>query len=86
MSAPLPNSPFAATVANHLRDVLAANDDQPAALYDKVLQEVERPLLQLVLQQCQGNQLKAAALLGINRNTLRKKLRDHGIAAGRSAE
>lgn len=86
MTAPLPNSPLAATVASHLRAVLAANDDRPAGLYDKVLHEVERPLLQLALQQCQGNQLKAAALLGINRNTLRKKLRDHGIVAGRSAE
>lgn len=80
-----PNSPLATTVADQVRALLAANDDQPG-LYDKVLQEVERPLLLLTLQQCQGNQIKAAALLGINRNTLRKKLRDHGIIVRRRPE
>ncbi len=80
-----PNSSLATTVADQVRALLAANDDRPG-LYDKVLQEVERPLLQLTLQQCGGNQIKAAALLGINRNTLRKKLRDYGIAARRRTE
>ena len=77
------HSPLAASVADHLRAYFAANDDKPAGLYDKVLQEVERPLLQLAMQQCRGNQLKAAAMLGINRNTLRKKLRDYGITTRR---
>ncbi len=84
MSAQPNSSPLAISVADHLRAYFAANDDCPDGLYDKVLQEVERPLLQLAMQQCRGNQLKAAALLGINRNTLRKKLRDYGIPARRA--
>jgi two-component system, NtrC family, nitrogen regulation response regulator GlnG len=56
----------------------------PAGLYDRVLAEVERPLLIATLNAVRGNQLRAADLLGINRNTLRKKLNDLGIAARRS--
>jgi two-component system nitrogen regulation response regulator GlnG len=52
-----------------------------ANLYDLVLALVERPLLQAVLRETGGNQLRAAALLGINRNTLRKKLRTLGLRA-----
>ncbi len=48
----------------------------PEGLYDRVLAELERPLLRLTLAAVRGNQLKAARLLGINRNTLRKKLTD----------
>lgn len=45
-------------------------------LYDRVMQEVERPLLRTTLKLVNGNQKKAAIILGINRNTLRKKLTD----------
>lgn len=45
-------------------------------LYDRVMHEVERPLLQMTLKLVKGNQKKAAIILGINRNTLRKKLTD----------
>jgi two-component system nitrogen regulation response regulator GlnG len=45
-------------------------------LYDLVMQEVERPLLRTTLKLVNGNQKKAAIILGINRNTLRKKLTD----------
>lgn len=45
-----------------------------SGLYDLVMEEVEKPLLRATLKLVQGNQKKAAALLGINRNTLRKKL------------
>ncbi len=86
MSAQHQNSPLATSVSDHLRAYFTANDDQPVGLYNKVLQEVERPLLQLAMQQCGGNQLKAATLLGINRNTLRKKLRDYGMVARRAGE
>ncbi len=48
-------------------------------LYDKVVQRVERPLFELVLQHTGGNQLKAAEILGLNRNTLRKKLAELGL-------
>lgn len=45
-------------------------------LYDKVIQEVEKPLLNLTLEFCSGNKLKAAEVLGINRNTLSRKLKE----------
>lgn len=48
-------------------------------LYRMVLEEVELPLLQVVMAECGGNQSKAARLLGINRGTLRKKLRQYGL-------
>ncbi|WP_024325900.1 helix-turn-helix domain-containing protein [Thioalkalivibrio sp. AKL19] len=48
-------------------------------LYALVMNEVERPLLASVLERCGGNQSRAAALLGLNRATLRKKLRTHGL-------
>jgi two-component system, NtrC family, nitrogen regulation response regulator GlnG len=51
----------------------------PAGLYDRVLAEMERPLITLTLGSTRGNQIKAAQLLGLNRNTLRKKIRDLDI-------
>jgi Fis family transcriptional regulator len=55
--------------------------EPPKDLYDMVLGEVEPPLLRAVLRYCGGNQSRAAEVLGLNRATLRKKLRQHGIAA-----
>jgi two-component system nitrogen regulation response regulator GlnG len=55
-------------------------------IYSRALAAFERPLLQAVMQQARGNQLQAAAMLGINRNTLRKKLSDYGIGANRIPE
>jgi two-component system nitrogen regulation response regulator GlnG len=51
----------------------------PVGLYDRILREVERPLISLCLGATRGNQIKAAELLGLNRNTLRKKVRDLDI-------
>jgi hypothetical protein len=51
----------------------------PAGLYDRVLEEVERPLIQLTLSATRGNQVRAAEILGLNRNTLRKKIQDLGV-------
>jgi two-component system nitrogen regulation response regulator GlnG len=48
-------------------------------LYDRVIAEVEAPLIRLVLAATGGNQVRAAEVLGLNRNTLRKKLQDHGL-------
>jgi Fis family transcriptional regulator len=54
--------------------------EKPASdLYDLVVQEVERPLLEIVMKHVKDNQCKAADMLGINRNTLRKKLKLHGL-------
>ena len=51
----------------------------PRGLYDRVLRELERPLISLTLSATRGNQVKAADILGLNRNTLRKKIRDLDI-------
>jgi Fis family transcriptional regulator len=53
---------------------------KPHALHEMVLLAVERPLLKFALDKAGGNQSAAAELLGINRNTLRKKLCDYGLA------
>ncbi len=69
----------------HLKDYFAAHKGglPPAGLYDRVLREIERPLIQLTLGATRGNQLKAAQLLGLNRNTLRKKIRELDIDIAR---
>jgi two-component system nitrogen regulation response regulator GlnG len=54
-------------------------------LYDTVLAAIERPLIALVLERVGGNQVKAADVLGINRNTLRKKITDLGIAVRKAS-
>lgn len=51
----------------------------PHAVYDMVLQCMEKPLLEYVLNRAGGNQSKAAEILGLNRNTLRKKLQQHNL-------
>jgi Fis family transcriptional regulator len=55
------------------------NGHRPAQLYTLVLREVEEPLFKAVLQYTEGNQSEAADILGINRGTLRKKLREFGL-------
>ena len=54
---------------------------KPGRLYDLVLREVEEPLFRTVLEYAEGNQSRAADILGINRGTLRKKLRTYGLSA-----
>ncbi len=72
---------LAQAVERHIMHVLAAHRDglAPSDIYDQVLAEVERPLIELTLAATRGNQIKAAAMLGLNRNTLRKKIRDLDI-------
>ena len=72
-------------VERHLARYFAAHRGSlpPQGLYDRVLKEVERPLIELTLLATSGNQLKAAELLGVNRNTLRKKIRDLDITVQR---
>ena len=53
--------------------------EKPSDIYNMVVNCVEKPLLEVVMNHAQGNQTRAAELLGINRNTLRKKLQEHGI-------
>jgi Fis family transcriptional regulator len=56
------------------------NGHRPARVYDMVLREVEEPLFRAVLDYAAGNQSRAAVILGINRGTLRKKLRELGLS------
>ena len=53
--------------------------ETPGPIYDMVLKSVERPMFELILRQAGGNQTLAASMLGINRNTLRKKLTEHQL-------
>jgi two-component system nitrogen regulation response regulator GlnG len=80
-----PNEGLGGAAERHLRDYFAAHKGglPPAGLYDRVLREIERPLIQLTLGATRGNQLKAAQLLGLNRNTLRKKIRELDIDIAR---
>jgi Fis family transcriptional regulator len=53
--------------------------ENPTDIYDMVIKEVELPLLEIVMQQCDNNQSKASKILGINRGTLRTKLKEHNL-------
>ncbi len=80
----VPPTHSAASLEDAIREKLAAILRTPGAvrdgnLYAEVLEELERPLIQLTLEKTGGNQLQAAAILGINRNTLRKKISALGI-------
>jgi two-component system, NtrC family, nitrogen regulation response regulator GlnG len=67
-------------VERKLAEVFADAGGQPApGLYDRVLEEVEAPLIRLTLGATRGNQVRAAEILGLNRNTLRKKIVDLGL-------
>jgi two-component system, NtrC family, nitrogen regulation response regulator GlnG len=70
-----------AAVERHLAAYFSGFEDRlpPAGLYHRILREVEHPLLTAALAATRGNQIRAADLLGVNRNTLRKKIRDLDI-------
>jgi len=68
------------SVVNALNDYFDHLDGHPGGnLYQMVLQEIEHPLLARVMQHVNGNQSKASVLLGLNRGTLRKKLKMYGL-------
>src|SRR5262249_28635846 len=72
---PLESMPFEEMVRSKLRGFLARNKNVSIeGLYEEVIARVERPLIELVLEQTEGNQINAARMLGLNRNTLRKKI------------
>ncbi|MEY4757385.1 MAG: hypothetical protein RJA34_2283 [Pseudomonadota bacterium] len=58
---------------------LALQGTEPNGMYDMLVAVVERPLLEVVMQQADNNQSRAAQWLGLNRNTLRKKLLEHQL-------
>jgi len=72
------------TLHKHTEEALeqyfeSLNGDRPGDLYDLVMGEVERPLFKAVMDYTHGNQSQAAGILGINRGTLRKKLRTYSL-------
>ena len=79
---------LAAAVERHIKGYFDAHKGGlPAAgLYDRVLREIERPLIVLTLGATRGNQIRAAHLLGLNRNTLRKKIRELDIPVMRGVK
>lgn len=70
---------LAGAVEDYVSDVLRDVDPPPPDLYDRLLREIETPLLRRVMAATRGNKLKAAEILGLNRNTLRKKLEKLGM-------
>ncbi len=74
--------PLGQAVENHLQGYFRSFGEAlpPVGLYQRVLDEVERPLILAAMTATRGNQIKAAELLGLNRNTLRKKVRELGIS------
>jgi Fis family transcriptional regulator, factor for inversion stimulation protein len=64
------------TLEQYFRDL---DGEDPHSMHDMIVSAVEKPLLDVVMQRAEGNQSKAAQWLGINRNTLRRKLQEHGL-------
>jgi len=74
------NDPLADCVTYSMQQYFAdLNGELPTNLHHFFINEVEKPFLQEVMQQVKGNQTKAANMLGINRNTLRKKLKAYDL-------
>ena len=78
---------LAGSVERHLAAYFSGFDKRlpPPGLYHRILREVEYPLLSAALAATRGNQIRAADLLGVNRNTLRKKIRDLDIQVFRTS-
>ncbi len=80
---PFPNA-GAQTLRDHVEQAMRSyfsnlGGEQVTDVYDMVLAEIEAPLLEVVLEYTRGNQTRASEILGLNRGTLRKKLKDHGL-------
>lgn len=74
------NEPLRVHVERVVRQYFAMLDDEmPTDLYALILKEIEQPLLSVVLEKSRGNQTKCAQILGLNRGTLRKKLKTYGL-------
>jgi two-component system nitrogen regulation response regulator GlnG len=84
-SAPADDS-LGQAIERHIERYFRAHDGAlpPSGIYDRLIREVERPLIARALAATRGNQLKAADVLGLNRNTLRKKIRELDIHVSRA--
>lgn len=75
-----PKVSIAQCIEVNVRQYFADLDGEtPCAVYDMVLQQMELPLLRCVMDVCENNQTRAAQILGLNRNTLRKKLMQYHL-------
>ncbi len=85
-SQPLRSETLSSAIEMHLKRYFDLHGDQlpPPGLYNRILHEMELPLIALSLSATRGNQIKTAELLGINRNTLRKKIQEHDIQVTRT--
>jgi two-component system nitrogen regulation response regulator GlnG len=66
-------------IARRITEMIESNGTEPRDLYQKLVGELEKPLIEIALERAGGNQVHAARMLGLNRNTLRKKLTEHRI-------
>ena len=80
------NGKLSSSVEKHIKRYFDLHGDSlpPPGLYNRILKEIELPLIALSLSATRGNQIKTSELLGINRNTLRKKIKDLDIVVTRS--
>ncbi|MGH7950148.1 MAG: sigma-54-dependent transcriptional regulator [Candidatus Binataceae bacterium] len=79
-AAPAEGGTLTDLIANRIAEWLdTSSGEEPRDLYEKMVAEIERPLIELALRRASGNQVRAARMLGLNRNTLRKKIVDHKI-------
>ena len=80
------NGKLSSSVETHIKRYFDLHGDTlpPPGLYNRIMKEIELPLIALSLSATRGNQIKTSELLGINRNTLRKKIKDLDIVVTRS--
>lgn len=75
-----PHTDISACISTALETYFKNLDgEMPAPIYDMVIKSVERPMFEVIIKKAGGNQTQAAQLLGINRNTLRRKLVDYKL-------
>ena len=79
-SSPSAGAPLSELIERRIAEMVNDGGGEPRDLYQRILTELERPLIELALKRAHGNQVHAARMLGLNRNTLRKKLVEHRIA------
>ncbi len=79
---------LAGMIERHLDDLFLQYEPElpPGGLYQEMITQIEGPLISRTLDACNGNQIKAATLLGLNRNTLRKKIKTHNIKITRQSK
>jgi two-component system nitrogen regulation response regulator GlnG len=78
-----PSAPLSELIIRRVAEIFDGGDGEPRDLYQRLISELEKPLIELALERAGGNQVHAARILGLNRNTLRKKLTEYRIVPHR---